>query len=372
MMEQAETLKEIEQSLLGIIAAITQTPKSDFKKVRLAAKVAAGKGGFAATTATIFGLVSTFGTAGTGAAIGGLHGAAATSATLAWIGGLVGGGMAAGALILPAAGVAGGLMATKYLIPELFGQSRKLGELLPFEDEILFGADNLLRPLYAIKQEEMADPSSNELRIYAHEGLKPLLLRIGKHIDVWERKPEAVDGTDDFQCTLKPKYQQQLRVHCGTLAQHVQNLSKPVATRLRRTSWLKRMWQRLMGSSGALKQVQPSLASVTIAVTVQRLLEEEYSNWNVEQGIVLDALRRSTNELENASIEELSAYLKGLSLEQLQGVISNTKGIYHEMLFVEMHNADSSDVSAAVMEATNHPGADIEFYMDGEVVREFN
>ena len=62
--------------------------------------------------------------------------------------------------------------------------------------------------------------------------------------------------------------------------------------------------------------------------------------------------------------------MKGLSPEQLTGVVSNTKGIYHEMLFVETHNSTASEVSAHLMEATNFPGADVQFLMDGELIRE--
>lgn len=40
------------------------------------------------------------------------------------------------------------------------------------------------------------------------------------------------------------------------------------------------------------------------------------------------------------------------------------------MLFVEMHNADVGAASAHLMEATNFPGADVQFIMDGELIRE--
>jgi len=110
-------------------------------------------------------------------------------------------------------------------------------------------------------------------------------------------------------------------------------------------------------------------ANVVIAVTLQRLIDDASRFWSVEEQLVLDALRRSAKRLNDASMEELSAYVSGLTIEQLRGVASNVKGIYHELLFVHAENFDGDEISARVFEATNHPGADVEFVVDGEVIR---
>ena len=47
--------------------------------------------------------------------------------------------------------------------------------------------------------------------------------------------------------------------------------------------------------------------------------------------------------------------------DQLAGVISNTKGVLHEMEFVELENADGDSVYASLFPATNNPGYDVEF-----------
>jgi len=110
-------------------------------------------------------------------------------------------------------------------------------------------------------------------------------------------------------------------------------------------------------------------AAVVVAVTLQRLVDDASRVWSVEEQMVLDALRRSTTRLNDASVAELAAYVSSLSPEQLRGVASNVKGIYHEMLFVHLANADGDEVTAQMFEATNHPGADVEFIVDGEVIR---
>ena len=105
-------------------------------------------------------------------------------------------------------------------------------------------------------------------------------------------------------------------------------------------------------------------------MTLQRLVDDATRFWTVEERLVLDALRRSKASLNGASVEELSAYVGGLSPEQLRGVTSNVKGIFHELLFVYVENSDGDEITARIFEATNHPGADVEFIVLGDVIGE--
>ena len=370
-MDQSTRLTQIEKSLVGVISAITQTPGKKVRHARLASTIATAKVTGVVTTAGIWGLVSTLGTAGTGTAIGTLSGAASTSATLAWIGGLVGGGMAAGAVILPIAGITVGAAASMYVRRKLYDRPRKLENLHPFEDEILFGADKLIHPLETISKEGAVPPTADELRIYAHDGLKPLIEQIEQHLGEVGASASENSAVAVFSNTLKPKYQRQLQKHCNRLQKHANVLGKP-----RRKPVLERLGIGVTKAfkrqkKGQLKpQSLPKLGSVVLAVTFQRLLEDKLTALSLENNLVLDALRRSTGRLENASVDELSDYIRDLSPEQITGVVANTKGIYHELLFVEMHNAMGVETSAQVMEATNFPGADVQFILEGEVVRE--
>ncbi len=368
-MDSNTRLAQIESSLLGIISAITQTPSKNVQRARLASSIATAKVTGVATTASLFGIVSTLGTAGTGTAIGALSGAASTSATLAWIGGLVGGGMAAGAIVLPLTGIAAGATATMYLRRKLHGRPRLLTELQPFEDEILFGADNLIHPLDILSKEGVPAPTSDELRLYAHDGLKPLVARIEHHLSDLTQAQVQQDGTANFAGTIKPKYRKQLRRHCRVLQTHAEVFAQPkrISRSERVGSWLAKLLSPIQRTKPGSK---PHLTSIVLAVTFQRLLGGQLSALGSESDLVLDALRRSTSSLENASVEELSTYVSSLSAEQLAGVVSNTKGIYHELLFVEMYNASGEPDRAQVMEETNFPGADVQFFLDGEVVRE--
>lgn len=125
---------------------------------------------------------------------------------------------------------------------------------------------------------------------------------------------------------------------------------------------------RNSGDQGASEPLTRS-AAVVVAVTLQRLVEDARRFWTVEEQLVLDALRRSAKRLNGASVEELAAYVSSLTPEQLRGVASNVKGIYHELLFVHFENANGDEVAARMFEATNHSGADVEFIVDGETIR---
>jgi hypothetical protein len=81
---------------------------------------------------------------------------------------------------------------------------------------------------------------------------------------------------------------------------------------------------------------------------------------SVESQLVLAALRRCKTSLEDASETEIGDYLRSLSDDGLRGAAENAKGIYHELLYVDAYNSDHSETYAAIFEATNHPGADIE------------
>jgi len=115
-----------------------------------------------------------------------------------------------------------------------------------------------------------------------------------------------------------------------------------------------------------------SIAASTLAVSIvaaglisgqQYFDEEKFST-------VVEAMQRANPNLSNLTEPEIGEYLSNLSPEQMQGVISNTKGVYHEMLYVDTYNDLSPDEVAALHPELNNPGTDVTFTADGEVVRE--
>lgn len=110
--------------------------------------------------------------------------------------------------------------------------------------------------------------------------------------------------------------------------------------------------------------------AVAVAVTLHQLIAGKTAGWKPDQEMVLDALRRSKVILHDSSDEELGDYLRQMAPEQIHGIASNVKGIFHEMLVMLAENADGDPITAQIFGATNHPRSDIEFLLDGDVIRE--
>lgn len=111
-------------------------------------------------------------------------------------------------------------------------------------------------------------------------------------------------------------------------------------------------------------------AAIAVASVIANLLNRHFQFNSVEEQLVLEAIRRSTTKLENASLEEIADYIGGMNDASLIGFGNNVKGIYHELSFILAENTDGDDVTAEIYAATNHPGADVKFIQDGEIVGE--
>ena len=76
--------------------------------------------------------------------------------------------------------------------------------------------------------------------------------------------------------------------------------------------------------------------------------------------LVLEAIRRSTNELdEKATVQEIADYVQRYNDEQMPGFVNNIKGIYHELAYANAENIDGDSVHAVLFEETNHPDSDV-------------
>lgn len=110
-------------------------------------------------------------------------------------------------------------------------------------------------------------------------------------------------------------------------------------------------------------------ATVCFSVGVYQILNEISFHETLEMSLVAEAIRRSTLKLDaNASLEEIRLYLDSYDEKSLEGVLSNVKGIYHELLFEHSENYDGDGITARLFESTNHPGADVEFMINGDVI----
>lgn len=143
-------------------------------------------------------------------------------------------------------------------------------------------------------------------------------------------------------------------------------------------NWEKLARKNLVDSIERLKHIiiflnnyivsNPIKIGIVSAVTMQ-LLSNEIDSFNADEELVLEALRRSNNDLTDASNEELSEYIQSLEPNQIQGLHNNIKGIYHELKYQNMENSDDDIYRVELFEETNHAGADIKLIneLTGEV-----
>ena len=101
-------------------------------------------------------------------------------------------------------------------------------------------------------------------------------------------------------------------------------------------------------------------AAGIVAALATVALTDDASDLDERSHAILAALRRSNAVLENAPLTEIQDYLQILDDDQIPGLVSNVKGILHEMEFVRVENEDGDSVYASFFDATNHPGTDIQ------------
>jgi hypothetical protein len=370
-----ELLQATEAELNYIAACVMQISPSESKALGAQfSRMVFAKASGAAAVSGILALIAAFGTSGTGAAIAGLHGAAATSATLAWVGGLVGGGMAAGAVLTGGVAMIVGLAAYKILASD----RRSFESLSQLELWVVQSC----WALAALCEEYRKLPgalNANAATQLLEGALRPLFKNLRDNLE------ELCDPLDVKNAIA-------LRKHALT------DFSSAVLERLalyvswlhseQGQAWLTEMTRIRMVSVGssvtdasarnAAQDENDEASSIdlramyAIGGVFAALLSNEPLDHSVESRIVLEAIRRSSSQLREASEHEIRDFLRGLNVEQQRGFAANVKGIYHELSYVREYNESHIDTFARIHEATNYPGSDIQICdrETGEVLKE--
>ena len=105
----------------------------------------------------------------------------------------------------------------------------------------------------------------------------------------------------------------------------------------------------------SIKFLKTNFDDIIIITSLQLIRNGE--KLSERDSIVLAAFQRYSHSTNN--LEETVSYLQSMSDEQLVGVVSNVKGILHEMEYVRLENTDGDSISAAMFPDTNHKGFDI-------------
>lgn len=282
-------------------------------------RTAAGKLGMIGVPAAIFSTATLIGTASTGTAIGSLSGAAFTSAALAWVGGSV----VLGSVIVGVAAVAGGIGA-------------------------VFGVGRLAKTYVFGKLRMKADLDEQERRIVDASLALALAFRNEEKAG---RKIDSIAAKALYDDALKPL--------CDELLEHrIATASWPYVARERLRKAVDRL-QTLTSFTGRFTKEHPNLTTGIVGAVITQLLADDIPEFDANEQLVLDAMRRANNSLTTATDEELAAHVQALEPVQLQGLSNLLIGISHELRYYVEENSDSDQYVVELFAATNHPGSDV-------------
>ena len=172
------------------------------------------------------------------------------------------------------------------------------------------------------------------------------------------REKEASGDTID-STSAQYIYRDALKPLCEELLEcNYRASSWPFVAKHRLNTAIKQI-QKISGFLYEWSKRNPNAAVGVVSVVLMQLLADDIPNFNTHEEFVLEALRRSKNDLTNASTEDLAIYVQDLNPAQLSGLSNNVKGIYHELLYQNKENSDGDEYIVELFDATNHAGSDI-------------
>ncbi len=114
-----------------------------------------------------------------------------------------------------------------------------------------------------------------------------------------------------------------------------------------------------MSSKPKIEYLKKNFEEISILAVLTRLALDELIEPTIDDEMVIQAFRRSKTDLHGASLEEIGNYLSNMDEDSIGGVVSNVKGILHEMEWVAMENSDGDSVVIGMFPDTNHKDYDI-------------
>jgi len=109
-----------------------------------------------------------------------------------------------------------------------------------------------------------------------------------------------------------------------------------------------------------LRYVRRNFDEAAILAVAAKLAFEPDPSFSESELATIAAMQRAHPQAGDSRVE-LGAWLAAMDEDQIDGVVSNTKGVLHEMEFVRIENEDGDSVHVALFQSTNHPGFDVQF-----------
>lgn len=115
-------------------------------------------------------------------------------------------------------------------------------------------------------------------------------------------------------------------------------------------------------SKPAIKYLKNNFDEAAILACLADLAFTPGFELSEENQAILSALRRSAEDFKYSSVEEIGSRLCTYNDSQIEGLVSNVKGIAHEMEFIKLENEDGDSIYASLYPDTNHPGYDVQLF----------
>ena len=106
--------------------------------------------------------------------------------------------------------------------------------------------------------------------------------------------------------------------------------------------------------------VRRNFDEAAILSVAMKLAFESEVQFNETEQATIAAMQRAHPHAGDTPAE-LGDWLSSMEPHQIEGVVSNTKGVLHEMEFVRLENEDGDTVHASLFSETNHEGYDVSF-----------
>lgn len=111
-------------------------------------------------------------------------------------------------------------------------------------------------------------------------------------------------------------------------------------------------------SAGAVHYIRRSFDEAAILAVASKVAWSGAPEFSDSEQATIAAMQRAHPQA-GGTTEALGEWLRSLSSDQIDGVVSNTKGVLHEMEFVRIENSDGDSVQAALFDDTNHRSVDV-------------
>ena len=108
--------------------------------------------------------------------------------------------------------------------------------------------------------------------------------------------------------------------------------------------------------------IKNNIDEIMILGVIHNITSNQIFSLQPKEQVIIDAIKRSDNDLTNASLIEISEKISTYDDSQIPYLVSNIKGIVHEIEFAEFENEDGDSIFASVYNDTNHPGYDVKLF----------